>query len=102
LTPDGFPSFPLPTYSSIRCAVPNPREIARRIEHAGPDALGMWTRGVDTELFNPERAAALPVARKRCDHFRTLATLTWKVLATVRRLAPAVTAATARSRRSSE
>ena len=33
-------------------------------------------------------AAALPVARKRCDHFTTLATLTWKVLATSRQLAP--------------
>src|SRR5580700_7665886 len=47
-------------------------------------------------------AAALPVARKRCDHFTTLATLTWKVAATARQLPPAATAATTRSRRSRE
>ena len=45
LTPEGFPSFALPTYSSIRLAVPNPREIARRIEHAAPDALHIATEG---------------------------------------------------------
>jgi glycosyltransferase involved in cell wall biosynthesis len=45
LTPEGFRSFPLPTYSSIRCAVPNPKEIARRIEQAAPDALHISTEG---------------------------------------------------------
>jgi len=45
LTPDGFPSFALPTYSSIRCAIPSPREIARRIELAAPDALHIATEG---------------------------------------------------------
>jgi glycosyltransferase involved in cell wall biosynthesis len=45
LTPEGFPSFPLPTYRSIRCAVPSPREIARRIEQAAPDALHIATEG---------------------------------------------------------
>lgn len=138
LTPEGFRSFPLPTYSSIRCALPSPRSIARQIEQAAPDSvhiategpigmavrryclsrglsfttsymtrfpeyisarlpvpeswtyaalrrfhapaavtmvstlslreelghrafrhLGIWTRGVDTELFKPERAVAL-------------------------------------------
>ena len=142
LTPEGFRSVALPTYKSIRCAVPTPREIARRIELAAPDALhiategpiglltrryciarglsfttsymtrfpeyisarlpipqpwsyallrrfhaaaavtmvstaslieelgsrgfarlAMWTRGVDTELFSPERAAALDLPR---------------------------------------
>ena len=142
LTPTGFPSFALPTYRSIRCAIPNRREIARRIEQAAPDSLHiategpiglavrryclarglsfttsymtrfpeyvsarlpfpeswsyallrrfhaaaaatmvstpslmaelgdrgfrnlrMWTRGVDTELFRPERAAALNLPR---------------------------------------
>src|SRR6266478_3734150 len=48
------------------------------------------------------RAAALPVARNRCDHFTTLATLTLKVLATARQLSPADTAPTTRSRRSRE
>jgi glycosyltransferase involved in cell wall biosynthesis len=45
LTPEGFPSFPLPTYRSIRCALPDPREIARRIERAAPDALHIATEG---------------------------------------------------------
>jgi glycosyltransferase involved in cell wall biosynthesis len=142
LTPEGFPSFALPTYPSIRCALPHPREIARRIEEAAPDALhiategpigqvarryclthglpfttaymtrfpeyisarlpipeawtyaalrrfhgaaavtmvstpslraelsergfrnlGLWTRGVDTDLFRPERAASLDLPR---------------------------------------
>ena len=142
LTPEGFRSVSLPTYRSIRCAIPSTREIARRIEEATPDALhiategplgilarrwciargltfttsymtrfpeyvsarfpmprswtyallrrfhsaaavtmvstsslmqdlggrgferlGMWTRGVDTELFRPERAVALDLPR---------------------------------------
>ena len=142
LTPEGFASVPVPTYPGLRCALPNPREIARRIEHARPDAihiategpigyfarrycvnhgvpfttsyttrfpeyisvrlaipeawtyallrgfhsaatvtmvatpslmaeftqrgfknLGLWTRGVDTELFNPERAIDLDLPR---------------------------------------
>jgi glycosyltransferase involved in cell wall biosynthesis len=45
LTPEGFPSFALPTYESIRCALPGPREIARRIEAARPDALHIATEG---------------------------------------------------------
>jgi hypothetical protein len=36
LTPDGFPSMPLPTYPGLRIALPNRREIARRIEQAAP------------------------------------------------------------------
>jgi glycosyltransferase involved in cell wall biosynthesis len=142
LTPEGFRSFPLPSYPTIRCAVPTSREIARRIERAAPDSLhiategpighlvrrycldrglsfttsymtrfpeyvsarlpipqswsyallrrfhaaaavtmvstpslmeelgdrgfkhlGMWTRGVDTELFRPERAVAIDLPR---------------------------------------
>lgn len=45
LTPEGFPSFALPTYRSIRVAIPSPREIARRIEAAKPDALHIATEG---------------------------------------------------------
>jgi glycosyltransferase involved in cell wall biosynthesis len=45
LTPEGFASFPLPTYRSIRCAIPMPREIARRIEAAAPDAVHVATEG---------------------------------------------------------
>ena len=45
LTPEGFRSFALPTYRSIRCAMPSPRQIARRIEQAEPDALHIATEG---------------------------------------------------------
>ena len=142
LSPEGFPSIPVPTYPGLRLALPGRREIGRRIEQARPDAihiategpigymaraycmkhgftfttsyttrfpeyisarvaipeswsyallrrfhstatvtmvstpslmtelmqrgfrkLGMWTRGVDTELFNPERAIDLGFPR---------------------------------------
>ena len=45
LTPEGFRSFPLLTYPSVRCAIPTWREIARRIELAAPDALHIATEG---------------------------------------------------------
>ena len=35
LTPDGFPSVGVPTYPGLRVALPNRREIARRIEAGG-------------------------------------------------------------------
>jgi glycosyltransferase involved in cell wall biosynthesis len=45
LTPEGFPSVPLPTYPGLRCAMTNSREIARRIEDAQPDAIHIATEG---------------------------------------------------------
>jgi glycosyltransferase involved in cell wall biosynthesis len=45
LTPDGFPSLPLPTYPGIRLALPSRSEIARRIERAEPDAIHIATEG---------------------------------------------------------
>jgi glycosyltransferase involved in cell wall biosynthesis len=45
LTPEGFRSFPLPTYPSIRCAIPTRRETWRRIELAAPDSLHIATEG---------------------------------------------------------
>ena len=142
LTPEGFPSVPVPTYPGLRLAMASPAEIAARIERAAPDAvhvategpigylarswclrqkraftssyttrfpeyiaarapvplswsyaalrrfhaaaavtlvstpslmseltqrgfgnLGLWTRGVDTDLFRPERAVGLPFPR---------------------------------------
>ena len=142
LSPDGFRTFPLPTYPGLRLALPGRSEVARRIDEAQPDAihiategpighavraycrkrglpfttsyttrfpeyisarapipeswiyaalrrfhnaaavtmvatpslatdlrqrgftqLGMWTRGVDTELFRPDRAIELPFPR---------------------------------------
>src|SRR5262249_10541306 len=142
LSPDGFRTFPLPTYPGLRLAWPARDGIARRIEGHNPDAihiategpighavrgycikrglpfttsyttrfpehisarapipetwieaarrrcqaaasvamvatpslmadlrqrgfsrLGMWTRGVDTDLFRPDRAIELPFPR---------------------------------------
>ena len=45
LSPDGFPSFPLPTYRELRFALPRPRKIARRIEQAKADAIHIATEG---------------------------------------------------------
>jgi glycosyltransferase involved in cell wall biosynthesis len=45
LTPEGFPSVPVPTYPGLRCALPGPREVARRIEEARPDAIHIATEG---------------------------------------------------------
>jgi glycosyltransferase involved in cell wall biosynthesis len=45
LTPEGFPSLPVPTYPSLRCALPSPREVARRIEEVKPDAIHIATEG---------------------------------------------------------
>jgi len=45
LTPEGMPSAPLPTYPSIRLAMPNPWSIARQIEEAQPDAIHIATEG---------------------------------------------------------
>src|SRR5262245_53425854 len=45
LTPEGFYSFPVPTYQELRCALPSPRAIARRIEQAQPDAIHIATEG---------------------------------------------------------
>jgi glycosyltransferase involved in cell wall biosynthesis len=45
LTPDGFASLAVPTYPGLRVALPNRREIARRIEAASPDAIHIATEG---------------------------------------------------------
>jgi glycosyltransferase involved in cell wall biosynthesis len=45
LTPDGFPTMPLPTYPGIRIALTNRREIARRIEAVSPEAIHIATEG---------------------------------------------------------
>ncbi len=45
LSPEGFRTFPLPTYRQLRLALPRSREIARRIEMARPDAIHIATEG---------------------------------------------------------
>ena len=39
------PSMAVPTYPGLRIALPNRREIARRIEQAAPDAIHIATEG---------------------------------------------------------
>src|SRR5262245_4273620 len=50
LTPEGFPSFPVPTYQELRCALPSPRAIGGRIEQAQPDAIHIATDGTNVYL----------------------------------------------------
>jgi glycosyltransferase involved in cell wall biosynthesis len=45
LSPEGFPTVPLPTYPGLRLALPGRSRIARRIEQAGPDAIHIATEG---------------------------------------------------------
>jgi glycosyltransferase involved in cell wall biosynthesis len=45
VSPDGFPSVAVPTYPGLRIALPNRREIARRVEAAVPDAIHIATEG---------------------------------------------------------
>jgi glycosyltransferase involved in cell wall biosynthesis len=45
LTPEGFPTFPIPTYPGLRLALPRRRQIAERIEAASPDAIHIATEG---------------------------------------------------------
>ena len=45
LSPEGFPSIPLPTDPNLRLALPGRREIALRIEKADPDAIHIATEG---------------------------------------------------------
>jgi len=45
LSPEGFPSFQLPTYPGLRLALPSRRGIIERIEAARPDAIHIATEG---------------------------------------------------------
>ncbi len=45
VTPEGFRTWPLPTYPDLRIALPSQKEIARRIEAIAPDAVHIATEG---------------------------------------------------------
>jgi glycosyltransferase involved in cell wall biosynthesis len=45
LTPEGFPTFQLPTYPGLRLALPSRRGIKDRIEANKPDAIHIATEG---------------------------------------------------------
>src|SRR6478752_9939325 len=82
LTPDGFPSMPLPTYPGLRIALPNRREIARRIAEAAPDAIHIATEG-------PIGWAARAYCRRRKLAFTTSYTTRFPEYVAVRSIIPA-------------
>src|ERR1700722_8579739 len=45
LSPDGFWTFPVPTYPGLRLALPRRKRIAARIEASRPDAIHVATEG---------------------------------------------------------
>jgi len=45
LSPEGFWSFPVPTYPGLRLALPTQRQITKRIEATKPDAIHLATEG---------------------------------------------------------
>ena len=83
LTPDGFPSMALPTYPGLRVALPNRREIARRIEAAAPDAIHIATEG-------PIGWAVRAYCRRRKLAFTTSYTTRFPEYIAVRSIIPAV------------
>ena len=82
LTPEGFPSLGVPTYPGLRIALPNQREIARRIEAASPDALHIATEG-------PIGWAARAYCRRRALAFTTSYTTRFPEYVSVRTGIPA-------------
>ena len=45
LSPDGFWTFPVPTYPGLRLALPSAKRVAERIEREKPDAIHLATEG---------------------------------------------------------
>lgn len=82
LTPEGFPSFGAPTYPGLRVALPNRREITRRIEAASPDAIHIATEG-------PIGWAARAYCRRRKLAFTTSYTTRFPEYIAVRSIIPA-------------
>jgi glycosyltransferase involved in cell wall biosynthesis len=82
LTPDGFPSFGVPTYPGLRIALPNRREIAARIEAVSPDAIHIATEG-------PIGWAVRAYCRRRKLAFTTSYTTRFPEYIAVRSIVPA-------------
>jgi glycosyltransferase involved in cell wall biosynthesis len=82
LTPDGFPSIGVPTYPGLRIALPNRREIARRIDAASPDAIHIATEG-------PIGWAVRAYCRRRKLAFTTSYTTRFPEYVAVRTMIPA-------------
>jgi glycosyltransferase involved in cell wall biosynthesis len=82
LTPDGFPSMGVPTYPGLRIALPNRREIVRRIEATSPDAIHIATEG-------PIGWAVRAYCRRRKLAFTTSYTTRFPEYVAVRTMIPA-------------
>ena len=82
LTPDGFPSLGVPTYPGLRVALPNRREIARRIEAVSPEAIHIATEG-------PIGWAVRAYCRRRKLAFTTSYTTRFPEYIAVRSIVPA-------------
>src|SRR6202140_689301 len=82
LTPDGFASLAVPTYPALRVALPNRREIARRIEAVAPDAVHVATEG-------PIGWAVRAYCRRRKLAFTTSYTTRFPEYIAVRSIVPA-------------
>ncbi len=82
LTPDGFPSFGVPTYPGLRMALPSRREIAARIEAVSPDAIHIATEG-------PIGWAVRAYCRRRKLAFTTSYTTRFPEYIAVRSIVPA-------------
>src|SRR4029079_5118600 len=82
LTPEGFPSVGVPTYPGLRVALPNRREIARRIEQASPEAIHIATEG-------PIGWGARAYCRRRKLAFTTSYTTRFPEYVAVRTMIPA-------------
>src|SRR5207247_7551771 len=82
LTPDGFPSFGVPTYPGLRLALPNRREVAARIEAVSPDAIHIATEG-------PIGWAVRAYCRRRKLAFTTSYTTRFPEYVAVRTMIPA-------------
>ena len=82
LTPDGFPSFGVPTYPGLRMALPSRREIAARIESVSPDAIHIATEG-------PIGWAVRAYCRRRRLAFTTSYTTRFPEYIAVRSIVPA-------------
>ena len=62
LTPSGFRTMPLPTYSEIQLAMIRPRDVAKRVEQDRPDFIHIATEGpigLARARLLPERRAAV-------------------------------------------
>jgi len=82
LTPDGFPSFGVPTYPGLRIALPYRREIAARIEAVSPEAIHIATEG-------PIGWAVRAYCRRRKLAFTTSYTTRFPEYIAVRSIVPA-------------